>query len=145
MMMSNLKEGSLSLDDCRNQSVSPMSQLLACLRLYASAGHLLAVADLMKIHESTVSRIVVRVSVFIKMPQTEAELRSTQTQFYQIAGFPRVIGAIDCTHVIINSAGTIYSCEYEKYYFDDIPQVQNYVMQVTNKELLKSNQIICFK
>ncbi|KAF0750622.1 Uncharacterized protein FWK35_00013165 [Aphis craccivora] len=39
------------------------------------------------------------------MPETETELRNLQRRFYQIAGFPRTIGAIDCTHIKIQNPG----------------------------------------
>lgn len=42
---------------------------------------------------------------FIKMPDTELEINTLQNHFYDIAKFPRVIGAIDCTHVKIQNPG----------------------------------------
>lgn len=42
---------------------------------------------------------------FIFMPTTEEEQRQAAMEFYQMARFPRVIGAIDCTHVRIKSPG----------------------------------------
>jgi DNA-binding MarR family transcriptional regulator len=39
-----------------------MNQLLACLRLYSTGGHLQQVADFMGMHISTACRIVKRVS-----------------------------------------------------------------------------------
>ncbi|KAJ3655790.1 hypothetical protein Zmor_014903 [Zophobas morio] len=97
----------------RNQAVSPINQLLTTLRFFASGGHLSTVADYMGMHISTVSRIVRRVSDaiarlyhhFIKMPQTLMEQRLIQNGFFDIARFPRVIGAINCTHIKIESPG----------------------------------------
>lgn len=40
---------------------------------------------------------------FIKFPETSTEIRKVQEDFYQIACFPRVIGAMDCTHIRIAS------------------------------------------
>jgi len=67
--------------------------------------------DLINIHKSTVSRIIKRVTVeiakfrpnFIKMPISTNELRAIQLGFYRMKGFPKVIGAIDCTHIRIQS------------------------------------------
>lgn len=36
---------------------------------------------------------------YIKFPSTQLEIRTEQDNFYQIARFPRVIGAMDCTHI----------------------------------------------
>ncbi|XP_063917859.1 putative nuclease HARBI1 [Zophobas morio] len=96
-----------------NNSVAPMNQLLACLRLYSTGGHLQQVADFMGMHVSTVCRIVKRVSEaiarlygqYIRFPHGIGEIRATQQGFFSIAAFPRVIGAIDGTHIKIQSPG----------------------------------------
>ncbi|KAJ3653046.1 hypothetical protein Zmor_018964 [Zophobas morio] len=108
-----LIEERLEFPTDRNQAVSPINQLLTTLRFFASGGHLSTVADYMGMHISTVSRIIRRVSDaiarlyhhFIKMPQTLMEQRLIQNGFFDIARFPRVIGAIDCTHIKIESPG----------------------------------------
>lgn len=61
---------------------------------------------------ATATRIVRRVSLaiarlhpqFIKMP-TGAEILKSQTDFFEIASFPRVIGIVDGTHIRIQSPG----------------------------------------
>lgn len=91
-----------------------MNQLLTTLRFYASSGHLVAVADFMGMHESTTSRVVKRVSIilaqlygrFVKMPTPQESLR-VQTEFYDRAAFPRVIGVVDGTHIKIQSPGEV--------------------------------------
>ena len=40
---------------------------------------------------------------FIKFP-TGQEVERVKQQFYVIAGFPSVLGAVDCTHVGLNSS-----------------------------------------
>lgn len=77
--------------------------------------------DLINIHKSTVCRIVQKVTrelaklsnIYIKMPDRE-ELRRVAEGFYEIEGFPRVAGALDCTHVKIISRGgalsELYRC-----------------------------------
>nr|CAI5817205.1 unnamed protein product [Callosobruchus analis]CAI5820002.1 unnamed protein product [Callosobruchus analis] len=95
-----------------NNSVSPINQLLTTLRFYASSGHVSQVADFMGMHESTACRVIARVSRilaglyknFVKLPQPE-EIVHIQTAFYQIAKFPRVIGAVDGSHMKIQSPG----------------------------------------
>lgn len=67
----------------------------------------------MGVSKTTSSLIVRDVSValarllprFIKMPDTELEINTLQNRFYDIVKFPRVIGAIDCTHVKIQNPG----------------------------------------
>ncbi|KAK5649344.1 hypothetical protein RI129_000373 [Pyrocoelia pectoralis] len=96
-----------------NQSVSPINQLLLCLRYYATGSHLLAMGDFAGVHVSTACRIIKKVSHaialmypnYIKMPQTADEIHRAQEGFFQISAFPRVIGALDCTHVRIQSPG----------------------------------------
>jgi len=39
------------------------------------------------------------------MPETPEEIRETRQKFFDIAGFPRCIGAIDCSHIRIQSPG----------------------------------------
>lgn len=64
---------------------------------------------------SSVSRIIIRVSDsiamlathYIKIPETREEMANTAEEFYKIARFPRVIGAIDCTLVKIRSPGGV--------------------------------------
>ncbi|KAJ8917027.1 hypothetical protein NQ315_012945, partial [Exocentrus adspersus] len=92
-----------------NNSVSPINQLLTCLRFYASAGHLNAVADFMEMDVSTTSRITCRVSEaiaprFINMP-VRNDIFRYQTKFHNVARFPRVIGLVDGTHIKIQSPG----------------------------------------
>ena len=40
---------------------------------------------------------------FIKFPKSETELSKTKQDFYSIKRFPKVVGAIDCTHIEILS------------------------------------------
>lgn len=93
--------------------MSPIDQILTTLRLFSTGGHLDAVADSAGMHFSTVSRIVVPVSEaiaglyqnYISMPNEMNEIRKTQQDFYNIAGFPKVVGAIDFSHFRILSPG----------------------------------------
>ena len=79
----------------------------------ATNGHLQSTADFAGVHVSTVCRIIKRVSraiarlygTFIKFPGTEDEIREKQIEFHRIASFPKVIGAVDGTHIKIQSPG----------------------------------------
>lgn len=65
------------------------------------------------IHKATASRIVKLVShtiaclrpQFIHFLDNDEDKEKLRQRFYDIAGFPGVIGAIDCTHVKIRSPG----------------------------------------
>jgi len=70
------------------------------------------VGDSINISASSVCRIIRRVSHFIAllrdnfiaMPE-DREINDIKTKFYEIAGFPGIVGAIDCTHIPIQSPG----------------------------------------
>lgn len=89
-----------------------MEQLLICLRFYATGSFYITIGDFSNLHKSTICRIIKRVTQaiaslrpqFIKLP-CHAEISKTQEEFYEIARFPRVIAAMDCTHVRIISPG----------------------------------------
>lgn len=99
----------------RNNSATPMQQLLIALRFYSTNGFLITMGDYGGMDKSTVSRIIVRVSkaiaslahIYIKLPRTQEDILRTQRNFYNIAAFPKVIGAIDCTHIKIQSPGML--------------------------------------
>lgn len=69
--------------------------------------------DFIGIHKSTASRIVKLVSHviatlcsdFIHFPSNEDDIKKVKQDFYNIAKFPVVVGAMDCTHVKIKSPG----------------------------------------
>jgi len=90
-----------------------MNQLLCALRFYATGCHQLIAADFGGFSKTSAHRIIHRVSDAIArlgpqqivFPDTAGEIRRTQTNFYRIARFPRVVGALDCTHIKIQSPG----------------------------------------
>lgn len=72
-----------------------------------------AVADFGGVCIASVCRILRKVSLaisqhrpnFVKMPRTNDEMVAASKAFYEFARFPRTIGAIDCTHIKIQSPG----------------------------------------
>lgn len=90
-----------------------MLQLLIALRFFATGSFYITVGDFGGIHSSTMCRIIKKVAqaiaslrpTFIQLPRGSEEIRKTQEAFYKIARFPRVISAIDCTHIRIQSPG----------------------------------------
>ncbi|CAH2092639.1 unnamed protein product [Euphydryas editha] len=75
----------LRVKGTRNHDVSPLHQLLLALRFYALGTMLLSVGDFIGVSLVCVCK------------------SNTEDGFYRIARFPRVQGAIDCTHVRIQS------------------------------------------
>lgn len=90
-----------------------MQQILLVLRFCATGCMLQTIGDFAGIHKTTASQIVKKVLSaisllapdYIKMPMSQQEVEKTKRNFYDIAKFPRVIGAIDCTHIKIISPG----------------------------------------
>ncbi|GFX42046.1 putative nuclease HARBI1 [Trichonephila clavipes] len=97
---------------CKNV-LNPLEQVLIALRFYAVACMQLAIADLFDVSQPTVCRVVHRVSEaiasllpdFIHLPVNREECKTVSRKFFSIAGFPKVIGALDGTFVRIVSPG----------------------------------------
>ncbi|CAI6357630.1 unnamed protein product [Macrosiphum euphorbiae] len=95
----------------RNFSLSAEVQILIALRYYATGTFQAVLGDHIHVHKATVCRIVKRVSLqiaqlrpqYIQFPNNTVQLQQIQARFYKLHGFPRVIGAIDCTHIRIQS------------------------------------------
>lgn len=96
----------------RNRAIQPVDQILITLRYYATGSYQRVIGDIFKVEQPTVHRIVHKVtakiaslkSQYINMP-TQEEYPVVANEFFAIAGFPRVVGAVDCTHIKINSPG----------------------------------------
>lgn len=91
----------------RSNAASAEQQVLIFLRFLATGQFYNTVGDLHGFSSSTVCRIIRRLSntiaslhdEYIKMPQTQEETDRAKRTFFDIAGFPGVVGAIDCTHI----------------------------------------------
>jgi len=91
-----------------------MNQLLIALRFYATGSFQLVVGDLFDVDKATICRTVHRVTMAIaslreqhvKFPGTEQEQHDVMQLFYRKSGIPGIVGAIDCTHIAIQSPGT---------------------------------------
>lgn len=91
----------------RSRALSPSSQVFIALRFYAS-GSKSALAECASLHgcsKSSASRALRRVTTAlvnirheeIKFPTTPAAVAAAQREFFQVAGFPQVVGAVDGT------------------------------------------------
>jgi hypothetical protein len=96
----------------RRKSISALNKILLTMRFFATGAFQQLVGDTLAVHKSTACIIIQRVvhkiaelkPHYIKMPSPE-ELQTVKLNFYRLRRMPRVIGAIDCTHVRINSPG----------------------------------------
>lgn len=102
----------LSYHNQRNFPLSPMHQFLITLRYYACGSFQLVMADNAGVSKATVCRTINKVSaalsslrpLYIHFPQHE-NVQEVVRGFYTVAHFPGVIGALDCTHIEIQSPG----------------------------------------
>lgn len=127
----------------RGGCISPMHQLLLTLRFYALGDMQIAVADFIGISKTSACRIISKVSraiaslnpQYIKMPTTREEMERTAQEFYNIASFPRVIGAIDCTLIKIDSPGghdaEIFRCR-KSYFALNVQTVSDAKLKIRN-------------
>ncbi|XP_067647458.1 putative nuclease HARBI1 [Eurosta solidaginis] len=105
-------ESAITPSTNRRTNVTPKTKLLLTLRFYATGSFLITVADFCGVSVPTACRVAREVSNaiaslskdWVKFPDP-AGMQQTVFDFYKIAKFPRVIGAIDCTHVRVQSPG----------------------------------------
>lgn len=104
----------MKYDSDRNEGLSPLNQLLVALRFYATGTFQLVIGDLFNVNQSTICRTIHRVTkaiaqlrqTYVKFPVTAEEIHNKMQGFYDNANFPGAIGAIDCTHIPIQSPGS---------------------------------------
>ncbi|XP_041349161.1 uncharacterized protein LOC121368490 [Gigantopelta aegis] len=103
-----LKEGELKeRKTSRSHALSPELQVVIALRYFASGSFLQVVGDTFGLDKSTVSRVIFDVAGalcdlrnnFITWPVEQQHLSKVKKGFYELGGFPGVIGAVDGTHV----------------------------------------------
>jgi len=98
----------------RSASLTAMNQLLLALRFYATGSFQLVIGDTFAVDVSTVCRTLHRVTAaiaalrqkYVKFPTTQQERHCAMKAFYDKSQLPGIYGAIDCTHVPIQSPGT---------------------------------------
>lgn len=108
--ITNLLHEDLVRDTYRGHALEPKQQVLIALRFFATGSFLQVIGDTFGVDKSTVSRVVRDVSLalnrmqhrFIKWPSNE-EVNLIKNNFFLQAGFPCVIGCVDCTHVRIQA------------------------------------------
>jgi len=94
-------------ESSRSHSLCPEIQVMAALRYLGTNAHQLVIGDILGLSQGTVSQcfnkvvdlISAKASAFIKFPVTAIDVQRCQVEFTAIAGFPGVVGCIDCTHI----------------------------------------------
>ena len=95
----------------RSGALSVSTQILVALRYFATGSFQRVDGDLHGVSQSSVSRCVNAVanalnhhaSQFIRFPTDEASQRHIKAEFYDIAGFPNVLGCVDGTQIAITA------------------------------------------
>ncbi|KAE9531952.1 hypothetical protein AGLY_010154, partial [Aphis glycines] len=110
-----------------NNSIDPITQLLVTLRFYATGNFFITAGDFVGISVASAGKIVKRVSYakaflrsrYFRLPEMPEEKMELKVQFYSLVRFPKVIGAIDCTHIKLQSPSREYGELYRnrKEYF----------------------------
>ncbi|XP_067273706.1 putative nuclease HARBI1 isoform X2 [Pseudorasbora parva] len=103
----------------RSHALTVPQMVCIALRFFASGTYLYAIGDAENLGKNTVCRTIRKVVLalqgyingFIVFPGHLSTM-SIKEGFYKIAGFPRVIGAIDCTHVAISTALGEHEADY---------------------------------
>ena len=112
--------GNIERSTQRLNALSVKLQVLITLRYLASGNFMQTVGDTFCVDKGTVSRVVNSVvsqlcslkNRFITFPTTAEVVRREQNAFYNMHGFPCVIGCIDGTHVRILSPGSPAERDY---------------------------------
>lgn len=90
-----------------------MDKLLLTLRFLATGDFYISLGDFVGVHKTTAGRVIKQGIIaicnlfpqYVYLPRTQEEQEAGKRNFYNISHFPRVIGAIDCTHIKIQSPG----------------------------------------
>ena len=106
LLILNLVYNNLKPSNLRNNPVEPLHQLLIALRFYVMGSYQMTDGDLFGIHQSSVCRIVHKVSRALAQLRSQyvkfltvAEQNIIKRGFYSMRQFPGVIGAVDGTHI----------------------------------------------
>ncbi|CAH2088831.1 unnamed protein product [Euphydryas editha] len=113
LLLTRQIEDEIKFDTEKNLAVKPIDQVLATHQYYGSGSFMRYVGDMSGLHKSTVCRIIHRVTrsiaqlrpSYMNTPPNNDERMAVATDFYKISRFPKVLGAIDCTHIQILSPG----------------------------------------
>ncbi|XP_066593204.1 putative nuclease HARBI1 [Prorops nasuta] len=143
LMVLSLINDDLQFSSNKNHATPPLIQLLLTLRMYSTGSFLITMGDFSGVSTSNAHYIIHRVSkaiaklrpLYMKLPVTNESIQQQQLKFHHIAGFPRVIGCIDCAHIKIQSIGgdNAELFRNRKGYFSlNVQAVSNENLQITD-------------
>ncbi|KAM9408077.1 putative nuclease HARBI1 isoform 1-T5 [Salvelinus alpinus] len=103
----------------RSHALSVEQMVCVALRFFASGAFLYSVGDAEQLNKATICRTIRSVclaikalaDVFISFPG-HRRLCDIKEEFYRIAGFPNVIGAVDCTHIRIKAPSGAHEANF---------------------------------
>ncbi|XP_067261212.1 putative nuclease HARBI1 isoform X1 [Chanodichthys erythropterus] len=103
----------------RSHALSVEQMVCVALRFFASGAFLYSVGDAEQLNKATICRTIRSVclaikalaDVFISFPG-HRRLCDMKEEFYRIAGFPNVIGAVDCTHIRIKAPSGAHEANF---------------------------------
>lgn len=104
----NILRAELEYPSRRSRAISVETQVLTTLRYLASGSFQQVIGDTLNISQPSASRCIDRVvsalcnhaKDYVAFPERDS-MDNTYQEFYSIAGFPRVCGCIDGTHIRI--------------------------------------------
>jgi nuclease HARBI1 len=135
----------------RNHALPLHLQIIISLRYFATGSLESVLGNMIHVDQCTVSRTIKRTTVallstaknFIIFPTGDAAV-TTKQQFFALAGFPNVLGAVDGTHIRIRSpGGGMSQCFYCRKGYPSI-NVQVNILQcnyLINKKLVNFSNI----
>lgn len=91
----------------RSHAIPCHTQVLVALGLYTSGGFQAHVGDSTGLSQSSVSRVINKVTdaIFMKavsvnnIPMDDISIKKVKDNFQKIDNFPNIVGIIDCTHI----------------------------------------------
>ncbi|KAK9730338.1 DDE superfamily endonuclease [Popillia japonica] len=134
----------------RNHCVTLMVQLLLTLRYFASGSLYIVAADFAGVSKATAGKIIAKVTnviaslrpQYIALANSEAEQNIVIDNFYRIARFPRTIGAIDCTHIRIQSPVGDNGYAVRKYLITPLANPQSPAENLFNESQIRTRNVI---
>ena len=101
--------------DSRSNDITLEEKVLICLKTLGSGSFQNCSKDFVQVSQPSVSKILTSISdsmvklapTFIFMPPTCADIFETKHNFYEVAGFPGVIGCIDGSHIPIVAPSSV--------------------------------------